>query len=193
LWKLVTWPLLLLGGSYLLLVFAGMLLVSGDPHPRADALVILSGGGKPRAAQAIKLFKENAAETIVLTQTSGKGSSAAMADTRAQLVKSGVPSYKIQTAYGTATSTYDEARQVAKLVKSAGIKSVLVVTDPYHTLRARILFAGELGTKGIKVRVSPVSDHWYHPLNWMFSREGWRVTMLEFVKIGGIILGIRGG
>jgi uncharacterized SAM-binding protein YcdF (DUF218 family) len=116
-----------------------------------------------------------------------------MAETRSQLVKGGVPSYQIQTAYGAATSTYDEARQVAKLAKSAGFKSVLVVTDPYHTFRARILFAGELGVNGVKVRVAGVTGHWYKPISWMFSREGWRVTATELVKIGGIILGMRGG
>jgi uncharacterized SAM-binding protein YcdF (DUF218 family) len=191
--KFVSGSLLLVAGSYLLLVIIGMLLVTSDGQKKADAIVLLSGGGKNRNAEAVRLFKDSAATTIVLTQTSGKGSSATMAETRSQLVKDGVPSYQIQTAYGTATSTYDEARQVAKLAKSAGFKSVLVVTDPYHTLRARILFAGELGVEGVKVRVAAVTGHWYQPISWMFSREGWKVTTTELVKIGGIILGMRGG
>lgn len=185
--------LLLVAGTYLLLVFIGMLLVTSDTNKNADAIVLLSGGGKVRNAEAARLFNDGAANTIVLTQTSGRGSVSTMGETRSQLIKEGVPSYQIQTAYGTATSTYDEARQVAKLAKSAGFDSVLVVTDPYHTLRARILFAGELGTEGVKVRVAAASGHWYQPINWMFSREGWRVTLTELAKIGGIILGMRGG
>ena len=175
------------------LVFIGMLLVTSDMNKNADAIVLLSGGGKARNAEAARLFNDGAANTIVLTQTSGRGSVSTLGETRSQLIKEGVPSYQIQTAYGTATSTYDEARQVAKLAKSAGFDSVLVVTDPYHTLRARILFAGELGTEGVKVRVAAVSGHWYQPIKWMFSREGWRVTLTELTKIGGIILGMRGG
>ena len=191
--KLVSSTLLFIAGSYLLLVLIGMLLVTSDLNKNADAIVLLSGGGKTRNAAAVQLFKDSAADTIVLTQTSGQGSSSTMAETRNQLVKAGVPSYQIQTAYGTATSTFDEARQVAKLAKSAGFKSVLVVTDPYHSLRARILFAGELGTEGVKVRVVAAEGHWYHPISWMFSRAGWRVTATELVKIGAIILGMRGG
>lgn len=191
--KLVNSILLIIAGSYLLLVVIGLLLVSSDLNKKADAIVLLSGGGKTRNAAALQLFKDSAAETIVLTQTSGPGSVSTMTETRSQLMKGGVPSYMIQTAYGTATSTFDEARQVAKLVKSAGFKSVLVVTDPYHSLRARILFAGELGTEGVKVRVAAAAGHWYKPVSWMFSREGWRVTATELVKIGAIILGMRGG
>lgn len=191
--KFVSGTLLLVAGTYLILVFIGMLLVTSDSNKKADAIVLLSGGGKVRNAEAARLFKDGAAETIVLTQTSGRGSIATLSETRSQLVKGGVPSYQIQTATGTATSTYDEARQVAKLAKSAGFNSVLVVTDPYHTLRARILFAGELGTEGVKVRVVAARDHWYQPVTWMFSQEGWRVTLTELVKIGGIILGMRGG
>ncbi|HWR66973.1 MAG TPA: YdcF family protein [Bellilinea sp.] len=191
--KLVNSTLLFIAGSYLVLVVIGLLLVSSDVTRKADAIVLLSGGGKTRNAAAVALFKDSAAETIVLTQTSGPGSLSTMTETRSQLMKGGVPSYMIQTAYGTATSTFDEARQVAKLAKSAGFKSVLIVTDPYHSLRARILFAGELGTEGVKVRVVAATDHWYKPISWMFSREGWRVTATELVKIGAIIFGMRGG
>jgi uncharacterized SAM-binding protein YcdF (DUF218 family) len=191
--RFFTWLMLIAAGAYLSLVCIGLLLVSPDLNKQADAMVVLSGGGKPRAAEALRLYNAGAAQVIILTQTSGKGSIATMVDTRTQLVRGGVPSYQIQPAYGTATSTYDEARQVTKLVKSAGFKSILVVTDPYHTLRARVLFAGELGSMGVKVRMAAVADHWYQPLNWMTSREGWRVTLTELAKIGGIILGMRGG
>jgi uncharacterized SAM-binding protein YcdF (DUF218 family) len=191
--KFINSILLFIAGSYLLLVVIGLMLVSSDVNKKADAIVLLSGGGKTRNAAAVELFKDSAAETIVLTQTSGPGSTLTMTETRSQLMKGGVPSYMIQTAYGTATSTFDEARQVAKLAKSAGFKSVLVVTDPYHSLRARILFAGELKTDGVKVRVVSATGHWYKPISWMFSREGWRVTATELVKIGAIIFGMRGG
>lgn len=180
-------------GGYFILVMVGIALGLSDQNRQADAIVLLSGGGKIRNEQAVKLFNNGAADTIVLTQTSGVGSTATIVETRNQLMKGGVPSYKIQTATGTATSTFDEARQVAKLAKSAGFASVLVVTDPYHSLRARILFREELKVDGVRVKVVSASDHWYSPLTWMFSRQGWKVTITEVVKIGGILVGIRGG
>lgn len=179
--------------GYALLVFTGLLLGASDPVKKADAIVLLSGGGKIRNEEAVRLFNDGAADTIVLTQTSGAGSSATMVETRNQLVRGGVPSYKIQTATGTATSTFDEARQVATLAERQGFNSILVVTDPYHALRSRILFTTELKGDGVKVKVTAASDHWYQPLTWMFSREGWRVTLTEIAKIGGIFLGVRGG
>jgi uncharacterized SAM-binding protein YcdF (DUF218 family) len=180
-------------GGYVVLVFIGWILGASNLYKKASALVLLSGGDNARIQEAARLFNEGAAETIVLTQTYGTGSSATMVETRSQLVKAGVPSYKIQTATGTATSTFDEARQVADLARRAGFSSVLVVTDPYHALRTRILFMLELRPTGIAVKVATPADHWYRPLSWMFSEEGWRVTLSEIGKIGGIVVGVRGG
>lgn len=185
--------MLLVLGGYGILVFVGLLLGVSDPIKKADAIVLLSGGGKVRNEEAAELYNRGAADTIVVTQTLGAGSKATTVETYKQLNLDGVPMYKIQTATGTATSTYDEARQVARLAERQGFKSILVVTDPYHALRARILFTSELKDQGVRVKVTSVSDHWYKPLTWMFSKEGWRVTIIEVAKIGGIIIGVRGG
>lgn len=176
-----------------MLVFIGLILGVSDPIKKADAIVLLSGGGKVRNEEAVKLYNNGAADSIVVTQTLGAGSKATTVETYRQLNLGGVPMYKIQTATGTATSTFDEARQVAALAERQGFKSILVVTDPYHSLRARILFTSELRDVGVRVKVASASDHWYQPLTWMFSREGWRVTITEIAKIGAIILGVRGG
>ena len=177
----------------MLLVLIGWVLGASNLYNKANAIVLLSGGDNARIQEAARLFNEGAAETIVLTQTYGTGSSATMVETRSQLVKAGVPSYKIQTATGTATSTFDEARQVADLAKRAGFSSVLVVTDPYHALRTRILFMQELRPTGVAVKVATPADHWYTPLSWMFRKNGWWVTLSEIGKIGGILVGVRGG
>lgn len=187
------WTLIFFIGGFALLVFIGLILGVSDPIKKADAIVLLSGGGKVRNEEAVKLYNNGAADSIVVTQTLGAGSKATTVETYRQLNLGGVPMYKIQTATGTATSTFDEARQVAALAERQGIKSILVVTDPYHSLRARILFTLELRDVGVKVKVTTASDHWYQPLTWMFSREGWRVTLIEIAKIGAIVLGVRGG
>lgn len=179
--------------GYGVLVAIGLVLGLSDPVKKADAIVLLSGGGKIRNEEAVRLYKRGAADTIVLTQTLGAGSSATITETYHQLNVGGVPMYKIQTATGTATSTFDEARQVGRLAERQGIKSILVVTDPYHALRARILFTSELKDQGVRVKVTAVSNHWYKPLTWMFSKEGWRVTITELAKIGGIVIGVKGG
>lgn len=180
-------------GGYGVLVFIGLVLGVSDPVKQADAIVLLSGGGKARNEEAAKLYNNGAADTIIVTQTLGTGSKATTVETYQQLNLGGVPMYKIQTATGTATSTYDEARQVAKVAERQGYRSILVVTDPYHALRARILFTTELKNQDVRVKVTSVSDHWYKPLSWMFSKDGWRVTITELVKIGGIVLGVKGG
>jgi len=191
--KAVNWTLLVFFGGYLVLILIGAVLGFSDFRKRADAIVLLSGGGVMRNEEAARLFNKGAADTIVLTQTLGQGATATIVETRQQLVDEGVPSYKIQTATGTATSTFDEARQVAELAERSGFGSVLVVTDPYHTLRARILFTLELRSIGVSVRAASASEHWYNPLTWMFTRSGWRATITEIVKIGGILIGVRGG
>jgi len=191
--KVINWTLLIFFGGYLVLILVGAALGFSDFRKRADAIVLLSGGGKIRNEEAAKLFTNGAADTIVLTQTFGQGATATIVETRQQLVNEGVPSYKIQTATGTATSTFDEARQVKDLAERTGFGSILVVTDPYHSLRARILFTQELRSIGVKVRVVSATDHWYNPFTWMFSRSGWRVTITELAKIGVVIIGVKGG
>jgi len=58
-------------------------------------------------------------------------------------------------------STYEEALAVRDLALNRKWGKLMVVTDPYHTFRTRLIFNRELRNTGLDVLVRPVSGHWF--------------------------------
>lgn len=154
---------------------------------------MLSGNIAYRTHRAAQLYQESAAPVIILTQGYGARSWNWINSARSALVNQQVPAGSIFVAAGDATSTFDESEQVLKFLQSSEIKSVLIVTDPYHTLRAKVLFSQSLTAEGYNVRAAKAGDHWYNPWTWMFRKEGWRVTFTEVVKLAALLFGVKGG
>jgi uncharacterized SAM-binding protein YcdF (DUF218 family) len=90
---------------------------------------------------------------------------------------------------GIQGSTHDEAEAVLRLMEQHQLQSVIVVTDPFHTQRARMIFREVFDGSGKTVRVHPVPNHWYRSATWFFSEEGWQHTLLEYAKMAGFMLG----
>jgi len=178
---------------YLALFSLGNLLVYSDEKQSADAIVVLGGEVEYRSQLAAKLYQREAAPVIILTQGYGERSWNRVIAMKKAITDQKVPIGAITVATGDATSTFDEAEQVLEFVKSANLNSVLIVTDPYHTLRAKLLFSQVLGSEGFKVRVASPLAHWYNPWTWMFRVQGWQVTVRESIKLAGIGFGIKGG
>ena len=164
--------------AYLALWALGGFLVESDALRQVDALVVFSGNNE-RIAQAAQLKKAGFASWVILTQAG---------DTSPDMVarKLDVPGEMLLIAPGQVTSTYEEALTVGQLMSQRGLKTCIVVTDPYHTQRARLIFREVLGQAGIDVWVYPVQDHWYRSTTWWQSWEGIQVTAQEYLKLLGI-------
>jgi len=176
---------------YFLLVSVGMILSYSDPARHADALVLLSGGDQARQEEIARLYQAGYSNVVILTRTTGP-SRGNHIYTMQDLAGLGVPGTSVLFAPGQSDSTYDEARHVLELMEAKNFGDVMVVTDPYHTFRARIIFRGEFRPSGKSVWVRSAHSHWYGPLTWMFTIEGWKVTIKEIAKIGGYVIGIKG-
>ncbi|MRR32389.1 YdcF family protein [bacterium] len=109
-----------------------------------------------------------------------------------QAVANGVPWENIGTTLGKSASTRDEAAAVRDYAESDGLKSIIVVTDPYHTRRTQYVFHSVFSGSGIRVMVRPVRAHWYQSATWFFSPRGWEVTLKEYLKLAATVLGIQG-
>ena len=113
----------------------------------ADAIVVLGGGfangalGDPslqRVVHGIQLQRTGLAPLLVLSGAASPNGSSEP-EVRAKLARDlGVPSGAIVTQ--TATTTRDEARVAAALLRPRGVHSVLLVTDSLHLVRARGVF-----------------------------------------------------
>jgi uncharacterized SAM-binding protein YcdF (DUF218 family) len=76
-----------------------------------------------------------------------------------------------------------------KTAKASDFSNLIVVTDPYHTFRTRLIFRSVFRGSGIKVMVHPISGHWYDSATWFLTPSGWRDTLFEYFKTIGFFLG----
>jgi uncharacterized SAM-binding protein YcdF (DUF218 family) len=158
----------------------GAFLVEADPLQKTDAIVVLSGA-PDRLDQARRLYQNHLADWIILTRA---GSNSPQADAQA----AGLPGERILVSEGLVASTRDEARVVRQLMEARGLKTCTVITDPYHTQRARWIFKEAFQGSALQIRVYPVQNHWYRSTTWWFSIQGWQVTVQEYAKLFYFIL-----
>lgn len=167
----------------------GGYLIVADAVERVDAVVILSGGtDDTRLDEAARLYNDKMTDTIIITETDEFLPDSVVSRsffTRQQLVELGVPEEAIITTEKHVSSTWSEARVVMKLMLGLEMKSCIVVTDPFHSRRARMVFRDEFMPRGIKVFIQPVRGHWYKSSTWWMSQRGWEATINEYSKIIG--------
>jgi uncharacterized SAM-binding protein YcdF (DUF218 family) len=170
----------------------GMLIVA-DRLERADAIVVLSGGGSnDRILYATRLYREGYAKYLILTETGIRypgDPTVATQYARELAMDQGVPEDYILAPEVVVSSTKDEAQTVLKTSKASDFTRLIVVTDPYHTYRTRLIFRSVFRGSGIKVMVHPISGHWYESATWFLTPAGWRNTLFEYFKIIGFYLG----
>ena len=176
------------------LPLAGRFLVVADPLQPADAVVPLGGGGVGRVAQAAALLEDGYATWLVATDA--EIDLPGIRVSHSELVRQeaqwqGVAPERILVAPGVVETTYEEALAVRALAQEQGWTSLLVVTDPYHTRRARLTFRDVFRGTGVAMAVRPVEDAPYDPEAWWRSVDGLRETWTEYAKLALYLLGYR--
>ena len=161
------------------------LIISSELQP-ANAIVVLSGGDESRMQEALKLYNENYAKMIILTETgqSTEGFTQLYSfDMRIVLLSHGVPSGNIFMTDHLVSSTRDEALAVKNLMTNQQMKSAIIVTDPYHTRRAFNIFKENFRDTDIQLSIQPVQNSWYNSRTWFLKVNGWKFTILEYIKL----------
>ena len=107
----------------------------------------------------------------------------------------GVPRDKIEILPGVVRGTIDEARAVKTYVDAHGLRSLVVVTSPYHSRRAVWTIRHLLRSDGVAVGIepTPMSPTTPRPASWWIRRSGWRSVAAEFVKLPyyWVVFGLR--
>lgn len=176
-----------------MLAIGRFLLVSDRLQP-ADVVVALGGDANlDRLEMAVELYHEGLADALIITETTvtaftGQQESLYL---RQQAAALGVPDSAIYVTEVGATSTWDEARAVRKLMLRNDWTSCIAVTDPYHTRRVKIAFTQDFKAHDLTVSVIYTPDHWYRPSTWFLSVDGRQTTLLEYIKLFGQLFGFE--
>ena len=157
---------LILVACWALLVAAIALYGRRDEARPADAIVVLGAAqynGRPspvleaRLQHAVDLYRRGIAETLIVTGGQAPGDRESEAEvSRRWAVRAGVPASAILTTRGM--TTRESMRDVGRLMEERGLREAVLVSDPFHMLRLKLL-AKEMGLHGLTspTRTSPIS------------------------------------
>jgi uncharacterized SAM-binding protein YcdF (DUF218 family) len=76
------------------------------------------------------------------------------------------------------TSTRDEALACRQLAQENGLTSLLVITDNFHTRRARLTFRNAFADSGIRIILVGAEPEWF-PVNVWWTQERSLLAVLE--------------
>jgi uncharacterized SAM-binding protein YcdF (DUF218 family) len=180
--------------SWILCVLSVVFWGARDMARPADAIVVLGAAqyaGRPspvlkaRLDHALILWKRGLARRMVLTGGRGTGDTISEAAVgRRYVMKAGLADSLILLE-NEGRTTFASLDAVAVIMKKEGLERAILVSDPFHMLRLRIL-ASRLGVESVTspTRTSPISANRLEMLAYVMS---------ESVKVPAtIVLGFLG-
>ncbi len=178
-WVILILFVLLVLASPLILRGVGAVLIYADPLKDADSAVALSGDTGDRVSEAAWLYDNHYVDYLFITYTDEPARDALLWAAQ----QDGIPGDRVVVTGMQVSNTVDEARAVRALAEERAQESLIIITDPFHTLRTRLIFRNELRGSGIDVQVRPVGGHWYRSTTWWRTAEGRQYTFEEYLKI----------
>jgi uncharacterized SAM-binding protein YcdF (DUF218 family) len=178
-----------------LLVWVGDRLVRADPLAQADAIVVLAGGTPQRELEGADLYIKGYAPLVVLTVEPDSGAAQILRsrgipyetqiELKQRILRSlGVPGSAIALLQETrATSTRMETDVVRRWTADHHARRIIVVTSPYHTARASLVFRRALADDQVEVLVRPASHEPFDPERWWTDRIQLRNGVFELQKL----------
>ena len=94
----------------------------------------------------------------------------------------GVPDAAILVEPSSST-TEENARQVASLMRMRGLVTAILVTSPYHQRRASNLFAQEFVPAQLTFTNYPARDPQWDPNTWWLHEPARTLTVVELAKL----------
>ena len=163
---------------------ARWLVVEDAPRP-ADAAVVLAGDPDyERTKTAARLLLDGEVRLLIVTGGEpGPGDSAS--SLRAVALRAGVPAEKIrmeQVSHGT----HGSMEAIREILAQEEIRSLAVVTSPYHQRRA--VWAARRTFPGVDIVSRPADPSGWKPAGWWKTRWGRRIVFGEYAKLAYYLL-----
>ena len=169
---------------------AAQLIVDDQLEP-ADIIFVLAGEISSRPFHAAELFKQGLAPDIVMAREADwpaveLGLYPRGTDVATEIMKElGVPVENITVIAGAGgtTSTRDESRVLARYVEGHNVKRVILVTNAFHTRRAKWMFDKDLKGSGVTLQVAAVPEWKFDQTNWWQQEHGLVAFVNEYSKL----------
>ena len=167
-------------------------LIVPDTQKPSEAIVVLGGGlGVPRVVHAVTLYEKGLAPMIILTgqEMEFDGRKIRFKDIRlteplfaGMLAKMyGIPE-DFLFFEERSQNTYEDAKYVKEDLLKMGIRSAIVVSDPFHMRRASMIFRKVFKGTPVSLTFSPADDGEFL-LDGLWSPGEIRYILSEYVKI----------
>lgn len=183
----VTVPILLAAAVVYTSSLVMVLIVSQQDERRpVEAIVVLGAAqynGRPspvlraRLDHAIGLYKDGMAPLVVVTGGVGRGDTTSEAAAGARYLRMHRLPDSAVVAAGEGRSTNATMTAVAAWMKSRGVHTVLLVSDPFHMFRLRLeARRTHIEAFSSPTESSPISDNPVLELRYLFA-EGFKVPI----------------
>ncbi len=167
--------------------------ISTPPRPVDDVLV-LGGGASTRPFVAAELYKAGLVHRVLVptVKAAPDGEDGLVPSDhelmRRVLLARGVPAAVIVLLPGEVDSTADEARSLKRYLAENPGRTVAVVTNNFHTRRARRIFRSELdGAADLPFFAAPTDG--FDANDWWRSEAGCTTYADEYLKLLGNVVG----
>ena len=160
-------------------------LIVADPPRWADAAVVLAGDPDyERTKTAVRLLLEGQVGLLILTGGEpGPGDSAT--SLRDVALRAGVPAERIRMEQ-VSRSTRGSMEAIRPILEQERIRSVVVVTSPYHQRRA--FWTARKTLRGVDVLSRPAEPSGWRPEGWWKTRWGRRIVFGEYARLAYYVI-----
>lgn len=160
----------------LLLGLGNFLIVKAELQP-ADLIHVL-GGPRDRPKYALRLFEQGYSEKLLFT---GREIAPCY---KGYAIWRGVPPENLINFESIAQNTYGEAQELKQILeREPAVRSIILVSSPYHLRRARWTFKTVLGNS-IKLQFAPVPfELSYEKQRWWADSLSRQMVVGEYLKL----------
>jgi uncharacterized SAM-binding protein YcdF (DUF218 family) len=162
--------------------------VGTTPEP-CDFVMVLGGGPTTRPLVAATLVRLGLARTVLVPHMRrpqpGEEVFLPPEDqiTPEVLLRRGVPADRVRIVGQECEHTEAEARALKECLDREPKATATVVTDAFHTRRARWIFRRVMGADAERLRFVSAPTDGFLPTSWWRTEEGIRAVLYEYLKV----------
>lgn len=163
-----------------LLERAAEYLIVQDKLEKADAILVFAGDPNgERVAQAVELYKKGYGKFLLMSGGPAIWHQTYADNMRAQAKSLGVADKDI-LIQDRSRSTYEDAKFSLPILKAKKVKSVILVTSPYHMRRALRTTRRLYNKENIKVIAYPVQNSEFKVKGWWKKHDATQAVVWEY-------------